>query len=248
MLEALCLSTATPRGPATLLTIYRPGSSSPTGQFFEELSSILEVLITRNSQLIILCDFNIHLEEPTLPTSIRFLDLLSQFGLRQHINQPTHVLGGHLDLVITTDDDQVDNFTVTPPTLSDHSVISFTLPSIHLQPIHSIRMMRGWKSLDHRAFSAAIRDTLLSSPSSTLDTLTVAQLFDLYTSTVTNILDDMLPRRKVWTRIFPLAVWFDADCHRLRRQTRCLERRYRRTKELKDRLAWIAQLRALHRL
>jgi len=247
-LEALCLSIATPRGPVTLLTIYRPGSSSPTGQFFEELSSILEILITRNSQLIILGDFNIHLEEPTLPTSIRFLDLLSQFGLRQHINQPTHVLGGHLDLVITSDDDQVDDLTVTPPTLSDHSVISFTLPSIHLQPIHSIRMMRGWKSLDHRAFSAAIRDTLLSSPSSTLDTLTVAQLFDLYTSTVTNILDNMLPRRKVWTRIRPLAVWFDADCHRLRRQTRCLERRYRRTKEPKDRLAWIAQLRALHRL
>ena len=89
---------------------------------------------------------------------------------------------------------------------------------------------------------------ILFSSSTTLDTFTVAQLFDLYTSTVTSLLDTMLPRRKVWTRLRPLAVWFDADCHRLRRRTRCLERRYRRTKEPSDRLAWIAQLRALHHL
>ena len=228
------MSIATPRGPVTLLTVYRPGSFSPDGQFFDELSSILEILITRNSQLILLGDFNIHLEEPTLRDSARFLDLLSQFGLRQHITQPTHKLGGHLDLVITSDDDQVDDLTVTPPTLSDHAVINFTLPSIHLQPIHSIRMMRGWKSLDTQAFNAALRDFLLFSSSTTLDTFTVAQLFDLYTSTVTSLLDTILPRRKVWTRLRPLAVWFDADCHRLRRRTRCLERRYHRTKEPSD--------------
>ena len=247
-LEALCLSIATPHGPITLLTVYRPGSSPPTAQFFEELSTIFETIVTRNSQLIILGDFNIHLEEPTLPNSVRFLDLLTQFGLRQHINESTHLLGGYLDLVITGEDDQVDDLKILPPTLSDHSVITFTLPFIHLQPIHSIRMIRGWKSFDSCAFSAALRDTLLSSLDPTLDVLSVAQLFDLYTSTVTNLLDAMLPRRKVWTRQRPLAVWYDADCHRLRRRTRYLERRYRRTKKPDDRLAWINQLRSLHRL
>jgi Reverse transcriptase (RNA-dependent DNA polymerase) len=246
-MEAFCLSIATPHGPITLLTIYRPGSIKVPGLFFEELNGILEILITRNSQLVILGDFNLPLKEPSLPVSVRFLDLLSQFGLRQHINQPTHILGGHLDLVITSTDDQVDDLLVYPPTISDHSAITFTLPSIHLQPIHSIRMKRGWKSFDSQAFCAALRDTPLLSPDSTMDTLTVAELFDLYNSTVTRLLDTMLPRRKVWSRNRPLAVWFDADCHKLRRKTRCLERRSRRTKEPSDRLAWITQLRALHK-
>ena len=76
----------------------------------------------------------------------------------------------------------------------------------------------------------------------------VDQLFDLYTSTTTLLLDTMLPRRSVKTRLRPLAVWFDGECHQSRRRTRCAERRFRRSKDPGDRLAWITQLRALHRL
>jgi hypothetical protein len=53
--------------------------------------------------------------------------------------------------------------------------------------------------------------------------LTVAQLIDFYTSTITNILDNMLPRRKIWKRLRPLVVWIDADYHRLRLRTQCLD-------------------------
>ena len=246
--EALCLSIATPRGSVTLLTVYRPGSAPPTELFFDEFSSVLESLITRNSQLVILGDFNLHLEDHTSPTSSRFLDLLTQFGLRQHVGEATHRSGGCLDLVITSDDDQVDDLQILPPTLSDHSFVQFILPSIHLQPIHAVRMLRGWKSFDAQAFSAALRNSPLSSPRETLDDLTVDQLFDLYTSTTTLLLDTMLPRRSVRTRLRPLAVWFDRECHQSRRRARCAERQYRRSKDPNDRLVWITKLRALHRL
>ena len=81
-----------------------------------------------------------------------------QFDLGQHVDQSTHVKGGHLDLVITSDNDQVNDLTIILPTLSNHSVIKFTLPSVHFQPIHStIHMMRGWKSFDSQVFSVALR-------------------------------------------------------------------------------------------
>src|SRR6218665_816612 len=62
------------------------------------------------------------------------------------------------------------------------------------------------------------------------------------------ILDEMLPARPAKSRIRSLTVWFDRDCYQLCRRTRCLERRYRRSRDTTDRLAWIGQLRALHHL
>src|SRR6218665_1869282 len=120
-------------------TIYRPGSEVPTRQFFDQLPSVLECLITRNSQLLIMGDFNLPLKDQTDPDSISFRDILSQIGLRQHINETTHKLGGILDLVITADNEQVRDFQVQPPTISDHAYIQFWLPHLHSQPLHAIR-------------------------------------------------------------------------------------------------------------
>src|SRR6218665_498075 len=71
--EALCLSIATPRGSLTVLTVYRSGSTTPHDIFFTEFASVLESLVTRNTQLLIIGDFNIHLEDPSLSSSSRFL-------------------------------------------------------------------------------------------------------------------------------------------------------------------------------
>src|SRR6218665_2483492 len=87
----------------TLLTVYRPGSEQVTVKFFEEFATVLEGLITRNSQLIIVGDFNIHVEDHMDSHSIQFSALLKQFGLHQHVREPTFVRGGTLDLVITSD-------------------------------------------------------------------------------------------------------------------------------------------------
>src|SRR5688572_15003023 len=43
----------------------------------------------------------------------------------------------------------------------DHSLIQFSLPSLYLQPVHTIRQLRGWKSFDSQAFCTALRTTKL---------------------------------------------------------------------------------------
>jgi hypothetical protein len=177
--EALCLSFPSPQGPTTVLTIYRPGSAPITAKFFEEFASVLESIVTRNSQLVILGDFNIHLEESTESSTSQFLELLKQFGLVQHVKEITHCQGGILDLIITTDDTTVHELHVQPPIISDHSLINFILPTLHSLPFHTIRMVRGWKSLDYMAFSRAIQDSKLSLEHSHLDALSVDDLFNL---------------------------------------------------------------------
>src|SRR6218665_1840840 len=70
----------------------------------------------------------------------------------------------------------------------------------------------------------------------TLDLLTLDQLFDLYSTATTSLLDSMLPRHPVKSRIGLKSVWFDAECWQVRRRVRCAERRFRRTKDHDDRL------------
>src|SRR6218665_2436446 len=54
-----------------------------------------------NTQLVIAGDFNLHLEDPSLPASTEFRTIIDQFGLVQHVTEPTYKAGGWLDLVLT---------------------------------------------------------------------------------------------------------------------------------------------------
>src|SRR6218665_10722 len=133
------------------------------------------------------------------------------------------------------------------------SLIMHTFTSGYLISIRSLstpfaRLVAAWRSLDRRMLSDALRSSQLSSSPSTLDAQTVDELFNLYTSTMNQVIDTMLPLRELKTRCRPLAVWFDSDCNQIRRRSRCLERRFRRIRDPADKLAWITQLRALHQL
>src|SRR6218665_3299328 len=52
----------------------------------------------------------------------------------------------------------------------------------------------------------------------------------------------------MWQANYTTNYWFDSNCHQIRRRSCCLERRFHRTRDPADKLAWITQLRALHQL
>ena len=70
--------------------------------FCEELTDILENNITGNKgYLLLLGDFNIHLDKQDAPDNIFFKDFLDSFGLTNHVKQPINTSSHILDLVIT---------------------------------------------------------------------------------------------------------------------------------------------------
>ena len=70
--------------------------------FCEELTDILENNITGNKgHLLLLGDFNIHLDKQDAPDTIIFQDFLDSFGLINHVKQSTHTSNHILDLVIS---------------------------------------------------------------------------------------------------------------------------------------------------
>ena len=94
-----------------IVIIYRPPSSPvhpvSISTFFVEFSDYLESVVMSNEPLVLLGDFNIHVDVPTDMDAIQFRDLLDSMGLQQHVKRPTHIHGHTLDLLINRQSDVI---------------------------------------------------------------------------------------------------------------------------------------------
>ncbi|XP_072182185.1 uncharacterized protein [Diadema setosum] len=108
-----------------LVVIYRPPRSSvPFRCFLEEFSNLLDDCLFKQSSLVIAGDFNIHVDT-SAPDARELIDVLDSYGLQQHIQQPTHIRGHTLDLLISrkeTDVIVLSDVSVIDG-ISDHSAI-----------------------------------------------------------------------------------------------------------------------------
>jgi hypothetical protein len=210
--------------------------------FIQEFTTLLETLATYNSQLVVTGDLNIHMEDMECSWASQVKRIINSFGLRQHVDFPTHTHGGWLDLVITRDDCGTIAVASEPPSISGHSLLMYHVPFLHSAPLVTEITFRGWKSLDREAFRQRLTDSQLCCASAGTD-LTATDMFDLYETTLRSIIDEMLPMRTARVRSNALTPWFDAECRAMRRTVRRSERRYRRSGQEEDRLEWIRLLR-----
>ena len=81
-----------------ILGVYRP----PDGiipQFLDNFTELLVDIVASNTNLVILGDFNIHINDVNDPNASIFLDIMTTLGLKQHVRGPTHKSGNCLDLI-----------------------------------------------------------------------------------------------------------------------------------------------------
>ena len=110
---------------AQTIIVYRPPQSKnncvSNSLFFEEFPVLLEHLATASGKLIMLGDFNFHVDDTDNASALKFLDIVNCFYLAQHITVPTHKDGHSLDLIITrNDEDLIFDIDVHDPLISDH--------------------------------------------------------------------------------------------------------------------------------
>ena len=60
-----------------------------TGQFFQEFSELLSKMILQKEKLLIMGDFNFHMENLDGYSVKNMIDLLDEFGLNQHVTDAT---------------------------------------------------------------------------------------------------------------------------------------------------------------
>ena len=169
------------------------------------------------------------------------------FSLVQHVNSPTHSAGVLLDVIIMRSDCTISSLRVDPPTISDHGLISCDIPREYpASPVFMSRRVRGWKRLDRDRFRGAQSAGPLCQDKDYYNGMSASELFDIYTSTIRETLDRLVPLHDIVSRFRPSIPWFDAECRSVKRGARLLERRYRRTNDPEERLAWIHALREKH--
>ena len=77
-----------------LVVVYRPlplkKNGSTSELFFEDFGSILKHLATEKGQIMVVCDFNFHIDDHKNSCAGKFMESLQTFDYAQHVEQPTH--------------------------------------------------------------------------------------------------------------------------------------------------------------
>ena len=111
------------------LVVYRPpGTGAAIGLFFDEFSTLLEEVVVCSEELLIIGDFNFHMDDTADRYAAQFGSLLDLFNLKQHVTVPTHRSGHISDLVISRMDAEalkVNELVVMEQLISDHKAICF---------------------------------------------------------------------------------------------------------------------------
>ena len=110
-----------------IFCVYRPPPSRKNklkpSDFLDEFETFLHERLLNLDNVLILGDFNIHIDNTSDPSTKAFLQTLETFDLQQHVNVATHEAGHILDLVVTRNsEDNIFSVTVEDCSVSDHSI------------------------------------------------------------------------------------------------------------------------------
>ncbi|XP_058233585.1 uncharacterized protein LOC131344990 [Hemibagrus wyckioides] len=212
-----------------LATVYKP--PGPYGVFLNEFSHSLSDILISFDKVLIVGDFNIHVDKANDALGLAFIDLLNFFGVKQNINSPTHRFTHTLDLVISHGTD-VSDITVLPQSddITDHHLLVYTLPVEHIRHISPrYKLGRTITPTTKDRFTNNLPDLsqLLTRPlnADALDEVTNS-IGTIFTST----LDTVAPIRLKKVRVKTPAPRYNSHTHALKRATRNLERKWRKTK------------------
>uniref|UniRef100_A0A672G1H3 Reverse transcriptase domain-containing protein n=1 Tax=Salarias fasciatus TaxID=181472 RepID=A0A672G1H3_SALFA len=109
--------------PLYCVVVYRPPGSAAA--FLKDFSDFLSSII-KLEPVLILGDFNLHVDSTSSPYAMEFLSLTEAFNLVQHVSLPTHRKGHILDLVFALGLD-ISNVSVIDVHMSDHCLVSCDL-------------------------------------------------------------------------------------------------------------------------
>jgi hypothetical protein len=135
-------------------------------------------------------------------------------------------MGGIIDVIFSRADLGPLSVSITDAGLSDHHLLTWSVPFTLPPLVYKSVSYRPWKCLDTNEFTRALVDSPLCKRDSWED-LDAHQLAELYDTTITAILDRLVPIRSAKLRSRPSDQWFDGSCLIAKRVTRRLERHLR---------------------
>ena len=207
-----------------LAIVSRP--PGPYSVFVDDFSEFVADLATYSDNVLLMGDFNIHVNNPSDSLAKAFLSIIDTFGFKQHVQQPTHTGGNTLDLVLT----RGVEIHVSPYTsaLSDHCLLTFQVvvsnPRADRQATYSCRHTTP-------ATTTAMADKLplLLAPLADFRG-SVDSLIDWFNTALSAAIDSAAPLVVKKGRGKRPAPWFNEDTRTFKQDCRKLERKWRSSK------------------
>ena len=207
-----------------ILLIYRPPSNS-FSVFLDELHELLDDTFSVPN-LIVLGDFNVHVDKPDHIQTIKLTELLDVFSLTQHVTFPTHVSGHTLDLVISREGSGLVNTPHCGELLSDHYCIDGKVHLPGREKITKHITYRPLKSVPLETVRSELEAALLScDQEGDLD----GSLDSLYTCFRT-VMDNVAPVITKQITIHEKSPWYNRSLAQEKREVRKAERKWRASK------------------
>ena len=124
---------------------------------------LMTYFCVNNNMFIVTGDLNVHFDRPEDAATAKVNDLLTSYGAVQHIDQPTHVRGGILDVVITSVECLPADVSVDDPGLSDHSLVQWRYDlRLSSEPVYVECQRHLWRNFDLTSYRTCL---LYTSPS-----------------------------------------------------------------------------------
>ena len=209
--------------------VYRSPTVKTNGptitNFLEEFPKFLEDILLLRKYIVIIGDFNIHIENKECNHARLFKDILDSTNLTQSVSQPTHCSGHTLDLILTRPDQVPISVEVEDILLSDHFSVRFTLPTSKPPLPKRELTYRRIKAIDIDSFASDIASSRLFS----LDSENPDLLADTYNAVLRELLDKHAPVKTKTITVHPTAPWYGDDIAAAKKVRRKAEKKWRET-------------------
>ena len=240
--DAILVKLSTASKVINISVVYAPASkvtATAHNQFLEEFSPVLLTDLCVLNNLLILGDFNYHVNNDKDIYACKFLELLDSCGLKQNVNFPTHRRNNTLDLVISREDEPLPcNISSDASVSPDHFAVLFSLPLSAPRP-HSERIIsRKWRNLDLSKFK---EDLQSSDIQAVLEVTDVSEAVTTYNNVLSSLVDKHAPIYERTVQVNKTAPWYNERIRQAKRNRRKAERKWRKTHKECDRVEFRSQ-------
>ncbi|XP_052435822.1 uncharacterized protein LOC127975848 [Carassius gibelio] len=220
-----------------LATVYRPPGHHT--DFIKEFGDFTSELVLAADKVLIVGDFNIHVDNEKDVLGSAFIDILNSIGVRQHVSGPTHCRNHTLDLILSHGID-VDSVEIIQPSddISDHYLV---LCKLHIAKIVNSTSCYKYR----RTITSTTKDCFLSYLPDVSEFLSISKTseqLDDVTETMDSLFSSTLnavaPLRLRKVKENTMTPWYNEHTRTLKRAARKMERSWRKTKLEVFRIAW----------
>ncbi|XP_052463142.1 uncharacterized protein LOC128020352 [Carassius gibelio] len=220
-----------------LATVYRP--PGPYTEFLKEFADFLSDLLVTVDKALIMGDFNIHVDNANDTLGLAFTDLINSFGVKQNVTGPTHRFNHTLDLIISHGID-LTAIDIVPQSddITDHFLVSCMLRITDINYMSQrYRLGRTIVPATKERFANNLPDLsqLLIVPKNTHE---LDEITDNMGTIFSNTLEAVAPIKLKKVREKRTVPWYNSNTHSLKKLTRSLERKWRKTNLEVFRIAW----------